>query len=97
MPATGLLSPKQQYFDNDGHPAAGWFLYTYAAGTDTPVDTFTNAGLSVANENPIELDASGRAVIYVDPDRGALKLVMHDADDVMVWTQDAVSAAEVAT
>jgi hypothetical protein len=50
----------------------------------------------VENENPIELDSSGSATIYV-ASTPALKLVMYDADMVLQWTVDPVAAAEVAT
>lgn len=96
MAATGLLLPIQQFFDDDGHPLAGGLVYTYEAGTSTPQATYTDSDLSVANENPIELDAAGRCVIYVT-ETPALKIVLTDADDVQVWSQDNVSPAEVAS
>lgn len=96
MPATGLLVPLSQFIDDDGNPAAGWLLYTYEAGTSTPTPTYQDSDLLVENENPIELDSSGSAIIYVSP-TPTLKLIMHNADDVLQWTQDNVSAAEVAT
>lgn len=55
---------RQRYFDNDGNPAAGCKLYTYAAGTTTPKDAYTNSAGTVAHQNPITLDAKGEAVIY---------------------------------
>jgi len=62
------LSPsaKQQFF-NAGSPAAGCFLYTYATGTTTPLATYTDKAGSVANTNPIVLDARGEAIIYLLP------------------------------
>ena len=98
MAATGLLLPIQQFFDNDGNPLAGGFLYTYAAGTSTPQPTYLNSDLAPgsANTNPIELDSAGRAVIYCTP-TPALSLLLTDADDVPIWTQDEVSPAAVAS
>jgi len=49
-----------QFFDNNGVPLAGGLLYTYLAGTTTSAATYTSASGSIANSNPIILDASGR-------------------------------------
>ena len=61
--ASVLLSPVgvgQQYFDNNGVPLAGGLIYTYQAGTSTPLATYTDNGGTIANANPIVLDSSGR-------------------------------------
>ena len=49
-----------QFFDNNGVPLAGGLIYTYAAGTTTPQATYTSNSGSIAQANPIVLDASGR-------------------------------------
>ena len=57
------LSPignAQQFFDNTGVPLNGGLLYTYQAGSTTPLATYTDINGNVANANPIVLDASGR-------------------------------------
>ena len=57
------LSPignAQQFFDNNGIPLNGGLLYTYQAGSTTPLATYTDINGSIANSNPIVLDASGR-------------------------------------
>jgi hypothetical protein len=61
--ASVLLSPVgvgQQYFDNNGLPLAGGLIYTYQAGTSTPLATYTDNGGTIANANPIVLDSAGR-------------------------------------
>jgi hypothetical protein len=50
----------QQFFDNNGVPLAGGLIYTYQAGTSTPLATYTDNGGTIANANPIVLDSSGR-------------------------------------
>jgi microcystin-dependent protein len=58
------LSPignGQQFFDNNGLPLNGGLLYTYQAGSSTPLTTYTDIGGSIANANPIVLDTSGRS------------------------------------
>lgn len=94
MPA--ILSPnaKQQFLDNAGQPAAGFKLYTYAANTTTPRATFTNRAGSVANTNPIILDARGEAVLYLTSGQ-VYDYVLRDANDALIWTrQDVVAEAE---
>jgi len=50
----------QQYFDNNGVPLSGGLIYTYQAGSSTPLATYTDNGGTTANANPIVLDSSGR-------------------------------------
>lgn len=64
------LSPsaKQQFLTDAGLPAAGYSLYTYATGSSsTPLATYTDKAGSVANSNPIVLDARGESIIYLLP------------------------------
>tara|TARA_R110000868_G_scaffold407107_1_gene688197 strand:+ start:1251 stop:3143 length:1893 start_codon:yes stop_codon:yes gene_type:complete len=49
-----------QFFDNNGVPLAGGLLYTYAAGTTTPLATYTTSAGNIANANPIVLNSAGR-------------------------------------
>lgn len=91
---TVLLSPnaKQQFFTSGSVAAAGYLLYTYAANSTTPQATYTNRAGSVANTNPIVLDARGEATIYLTP--GVVyDYVLKTDQDVTVWTREDVSAA----
>jgi hypothetical protein len=56
-----------KWFDDDNAPAQGWKLYTYIAGSSTPVDTFTDSSGASQNTNPIILDARGEARLWLDP------------------------------
>jgi hypothetical protein len=61
--ASVLLSPVgngQQFFDNNGVPLSGGLIYQYQAGSSTLLTTYTTVNGTVANANPIVLDASGR-------------------------------------
>lgn len=81
-----------QQFTNNGALAVGYKLYTYETGTTTNKTTYTDAGGTTPNANPIILDARGEAVVFLiagDQYRFVLKT---DAD-VTVWTQDGVSAS----
>jgi microcystin-dependent protein len=57
------LSPignGQQFFDNNGLPLNGGLLYTYQAGSTTPLATYTDNAGTIANTNPIVMNTSGR-------------------------------------
>ena len=62
--ASVLLSPVgnsgQIFTDNNGVPLAGGLIYTYQAGSSTPLATYTTNNGTIANANPIVLDANGR-------------------------------------
>lgn len=49
-----------QFFDDSGNILSGGKIYTYAAGTNTPLATYTSVTGGAQNPNPIILDSSGR-------------------------------------
>ena len=53
------FGPMPQFVNLIGEPAAGDKLFFYQAGTNTKLDTYTDSTGSVANTNPIILDALG--------------------------------------
>ncbi len=89
MSTVPLYSPKFQAFDTNGFPLAGGKLYSYAAGTSTPLPTYTTRAGDVPNTNPVILDANGEADIWTTP--GVLyKFVLTDSGDTTRWTEDNV-------
>jgi hypothetical protein len=50
----------QQFFDDNGVPLSGGKIYSYYAGTTTPLATYTTSSGTIAHTNPIILDAAGR-------------------------------------
>jgi hypothetical protein len=64
MTTTLMPAPRQRFYDNNGRPLANGLLYTYAAGTSTPKDAYTDAAGLVPHDNPIRLDAHGEATVY---------------------------------
>ncbi len=83
-------APKMQFFDINGEPLVGGKVYTYEAGTTTPLVTYTdNTGVS-ANPNPIILNARGEAPIWLGANVYKFKLT--DANDVEIWTVDYISS-----
>lgn len=75
-----------QLLDDNGEPLSGGKLYTYEAGTSTPKATYTSSDESAANANPIILDSSGRADVWLES--GAYKFVIDDSNDVLVEEVD---------
>jgi hypothetical protein len=60
-----LLPNGEQYFtDNNGLPLSAGCVYFYIPGTLSPKATYQNSSQTVANTNPVQLDAAGRAIIY---------------------------------
>jgi hypothetical protein len=85
--AVAFLSPLFSSEDAVGAPLVSGKLYTYAAGTTTPQTTYQDAAGSVANTNPIGLNARGEAVLFLTAGTN-YKFVLKTAADVTVWTQD---------
>ena len=90
--ASVLLSPVgvgQQYFDNNGVPLTGGLIYTYQAGTSTPLATYTDNGGTVANANPIVLDSAGRVPYEIWMFTGySYKFVIQSATATSIQTLD---------
>ena len=83
-----MPTPRQQFFSNAGAPLAGGLLYAYQAGTTTALATYSDAALSSANTQPIVLDASGRATVFLSA--RAYKFTLRTSAGVEVWTVDNV-------
>jgi hypothetical protein len=90
--ASVLLSPYgngQQFFDDNGVPLAGGLIYTYQAGSSTPLATYTTNGGTIPNANPIVLDASGRTPQQIWLLTGfSYKFVLQNSDAVLIQTLD---------
>jgi hypothetical protein len=83
-------APKMQFFDINGDPLVGGKVYTYEAGTTTPLTTYTDNTGSSANPNPVILNARGEAAIWLGA--GIYKFRLTDANDVELWTVDYIAA-----
>jgi len=91
MPSV-LLSPVgngQQFFDNNGQPNAGGLIYTYQAGSSTLLTTYTDVNGTIANTNPIVLDAYGRTPNEIWMQTGySYKLIIQTLSAVTLQTLD---------
>ena len=83
---------KFQFLDGNGNPLTAGKLYTYIAGTTTPLTTYTTAAGSTPNTNPIILDSAGRADIFLTAG-SAYKFVLANAGNVTQYTVDNITAA----
>jgi len=84
--------PKMQFFSTAGAPLVGGKLYSYVAGTTTPLATYTTQAGTIANTNPVILDSRGEASVWLAS--AAYKLKLTTATDVELWTVDNISSAE---
>lgn len=80
--------------DNNGNPLAGGKLFTYAAGTSTPLATYTDSTGGTPNANPVVLDQFGRANIW-QQDGVGYKFVLQDSLGNTLWTADNVMVPQV--
>jgi hypothetical protein len=68
--AASLLPWVSNLFTTDtGEPADAYQVFFYIAGTTTKQDTFSDSDLTIANANPIVLDANGQPAdqIFLSP------------------------------
>lgn len=101
--AVVYLSPvggvAAQFFTNTGAVLTGGKLYTYAAGTTTPLVSYTTSAGNVARTNPVVLDAAGRVPsggqIWITS--AAYKFVLTDSTDVLIATYDNLLGIGVVT
>lgn len=87
-------NPVFQAFDGNGDPLSGGKLYTYAAGTSTPLATYTDSTGGTQNDNPTVLDTRGEAPIWRTV--GVLyKFVLKTSADVTLWTINNIGSVGV--
>lgn len=89
-----LPTIRQQFLDSSGVPLAAGQLFSYVAGTTTPLVTYSDSAGSVPNTNPIVLDAAGEADVWITPGV-AYKFVLEDVNSVVQWTRDNISLQAV--
>ena len=85
-----------QFFDNNGVPLAGGIIYTYAAGTTTPKETYTTNAGTIAHPNPIVLNSAGRVpggqiwLLFA-----SYKFVLQTSAAVLIATYDNINSTTV--
>lgn len=90
----GTYSPFVPYvvLDDNGIIVSGAKIYTYAAGSTTPIATYNNADLDVShqNSNPVICDSAGRCTLFLVPGL-SYKYIAKNAADVLLWTRDDIN------
>jgi hypothetical protein len=71
--------PVMRFFDANGLPLAGGKVYTFQAGTSIPLASYTDQTGMTPNSNPVILDSTGSAAIWLV---GSYKINVKDANDV---------------
>ena len=78
-----------QFFTTTGLPLAGGYLYTYQAGSTTPLATYTDNGGTISNTNPIQLGTDGRPPAEIWLTYGVnYKFVLADSTNAVIQTYD---------
>lgn len=86
---SSLAGAGWQFFGNNGLPLAGGKLYTYAAGTTTPLATYTSISGATPHANPIIMDSAGRVPSEIWLTSAAnYKFTLKTSADVEIWTKD---------
>ena len=79
MTTSPIIIPVARFFTASGAPLSGGQVYTYAAGSNTPKASYTDFGGGTPNTNPVILDSSGQAAIWLD---GNYKINVLDSNNV---------------
>lgn len=78
--------PIATFLSTTGAPLAGGKIFTYAAGTNTPLATYTDSTGLVQNANPVILNSAGQASIWFTS--AAYKITVQNAAGVPQYTTD---------
>lgn len=84
-----------QLFDDSGNVLTGGKIYTYEAGTSTPLASYTSSAGNTAHSNPIILNAAGRVPtgeIWLDY-AYLYKFIVRTSTDVLIATYDNVGGS----
>ena len=84
-----------QLFDDSGNVLTGGKIYTYEAGTTTPLASYTSSAGITLHSNPIILNAAGRVPtgeIWLDYSK-LYKFIVRTSTDVLIATYDNVGGS----
>lgn len=80
--AKPLYQGEVQFCSPLGTPYGAGTVGMYVPGTLTPKSTWQDAAETIANANPVPLDAAGRAVIW---GTGVYRQILLDVNGVQIW------------
>ena len=87
--ASNYTSGRFQAFDSSGNPLSFGRLYTYAAGTLNPLATYTTQSGLVPNAVDIELDAAGRASVWLGS--ASYRMILKNASGTTITDDDNIN------
>lgn len=88
--------PVLRFYDNSNNPLVGGKVFTYLAGTTTPVTTYQDVAGTTPNSNPIILDSRGEAIICLT-EGVAHKFLLKTSADVTIRTTDNITVSAYPT
>lgn len=90
-----FANPVPQFLSDNITALAGGKLYFYVTGTTTPLDTYSDSGLTTPNSNPVILDSAGRVPNIYASYESVFRVVLKTSADVTIWTKDDVQFSDV--
>ncbi len=91
MSFASLKTLRPFFTDQCGRLLAGGKVYTYEVGTLTPKATYKDAAGLTENTNPIALDTSGEADIYINSD---YRFQIFDRNGVLIDDVDSIAPTQ---
>jgi hypothetical protein len=92
-----IIDPFFSVIDINDDAIPGAKLYFFDTGTNNPKDTYSDVLLTVPNTNPVISSASGRFGPVFTADGESYKVVLTDANDVLIVEADPVESEVDAT
>lgn len=83
----------QKFYLANGQPNANGKLYSFAAGTNTPLATYTDKSGGTPNANPTILSSVGVGSIWI-PQTTGYKFQLQDSLGNIIWTVDEIFLIE---
>ena len=93
-PVVPFRSPRVTFQTATGQPLSGGCIYTYQGGTTTPQATYMDSTGSTPNTNPVVLDTTGSAVMWLGANSYKFAAYsaggFHCSSGSLQWTVDQV-------
>lgn len=92
-----FASPVLTFLGQNGQPLANGKVYTFSAGTTSPLPTYpsANAVSPNVNPNPITLNAGGSFQIWLGS--SCYKFVVYNSANVLQWSADQICATNLSS
>ena len=97
-PVVPFRTPRVTFQTSTGQPLSGGCVFTYQGGTTTPQATYTDYTGGTSNSNPVLLDSTGSAVMWLGAN--SYKFTAYSAGGTncasgnLQWTVDQVPGDE---